>query len=354
MADPKSRRLIIPVAVLVGVAALASLSLFNRGGDQPKTAAADGAVQRQPLTTVRFNMSWLPQGSMAGVFVAMDKGYYADLGLKVEPMRGFGGIRTANELDQGMFEFAYADPISIALNRAKGGKTRMIGGLNMRLPAGACYVKERQTITKPADLAGLTFGAGQSSPIQTLLPVWLEANGVAPDSVSRIQLDPAIVVSSLIEGKVDAAECWLGNSMALFDKSAALAGVTVGRIAYADFGFDVYGSGFATHDDIIERDPDLVRNFLAATYRGYADAARDPAAATAVIRKYHELLDAAVTERQVRETAELMAMDGGAHGLNAEKVGRTVEFLQKSGQLGQFDAVDALFTNDFLPAEGAQ
>ena len=71
-------------------------------------------------------------------------------------------------------------------NRSKGGAARMIGGINMRLPAGACFVKERHTIAKPADLAGLRFGAGQSSAIQTLMPAWLQGNGVDPASVEQM------------------------------------------------------------------------------------------------------------------------------------------------------------------------
>ncbi|MFN7030467.1 MAG: ABC transporter substrate-binding protein, partial [Sphingopyxis sp.] len=239
------RALIAPLLVVAAIAALTLWSAF--GGNAPQAAKqADGA------RTVRFNMAWLPQGSMAGIFVAIDKGYFADAGLNVEPVRGFGGMRTANELDQGMFEFAYIDPLSVALSRAKGGKVRMIGGINMRLPAGACFVKERHRISAPADLAGLRFGAGQSSMIQALLPAWLKDNGVDPARVEQIQLDPAIVVSSLVEGRIDAAECWLGNSMALFDKAAKAKAVTIGRIAYADFGLDVYGSGFATQDALIE------------------------------------------------------------------------------------------------------
>ena len=298
---------------------------------------------------VTYNMAWLPQGSMAGIVVAIDKGYFAEAGINVEPVRGFGGMRTANELDQGMFEFAYIDPLSVALNRSKGGKVRMIGGINMRFPAGACFVKERHRIERPADLAGLRFGAGQSSMIQALLPAWLTANGVDPARVERIQLDPAIVVSSLVEGRIDAAECWLGNSMALFDKAAKAKGVTIGRVAYADYGLDVYGSGFATRDALIEKEPEMVRAFLKAAYRGYADAARDPKAALAIIRKYYPLLDEAVTERQIRETTALMAAEGGSHRLKPEKVERTVTYLQASGQLQGFDQAPQLFTNAFVP-----
>ena len=333
------RRLILPLLV---VAAIAALTLWSAlGGSRPGHSGE--------LKKIRYNMSWLPQGSQAGLFVAMDKGYFADAGLRVEPMRGFGGMRTVNELDQGMFDFAYADPLSVALNRSKGGKVRMVGGINMALPAGACFIKERHTVAKPADLAGLRFGAGQSSAIQALLPVWLENNGVDPARVARIQLDPAIVVSSLIEGRIDAAECWLGNSMALFDKAAKVKGVTVGRVPYADFGLDVYGSGIATRDVLIEQDPELVRAFLKALYKGYADAARDPAGALAILLKHHPLLDAAVTERQIRETATLMAAEGGSYRLKPEKIARTVTYLKGSGQLQGFTTTETLFSNSFVP-----
>lgn len=339
MTTPSRRAWLIPLLVVAGIAILTLWSAF--GGSK--------GAQERDLRTVRFNMAWLPQGSMAGIFVAMDKGYFAEAGLKVEPMRGFGGIRTVNELDQGMFEFAYADPLSVALNRAKGGKTKMIGGINMRLPAGACYVKERHTIAKPGDLVGLRFGAGQSSAIQALLPVWLKNNGVDPTRVERIQLDPAIVVSALLEGKIDAAECWLGNSMALFDKAAKAKGVTIGRIDYSAFGLDVYGSGLTTRDALIEDEPEVVRGFVAAAYKGYADAAKAPKEALAIIRKTHPLLDEAVTERQIRETAELMAAEGGSLRLKPEKIARTVTYLQGSGQLDGFRQTETLFNNAFVP-----
>lgn len=341
MAVLNRRSLVIPVVIALAIGGGTLWSAF--GGAAPK------AEKREDARTVQFNMAWLPQGSMAGIFVAIDKGYFADAGLNVEPVRGFGGVRTANELDQGMFDFAYIDPLSVALNRSKGGAARMIGGINMRLPAGACFVKERHTIAAPADLAGLRFGAGQSSAIQTLMPAWLQGNGVDPASVEQIQLDPAIVVSSLLEGRIDAAECWLGNSMALFDKAAKAKGVTIGRIAYADFGLDVYGSGLATRDALIESDPALVRAFTHAAYRGYAEAARDPKGALTIIRKHYPLLDEAVTERQIRETAELMAAEGGSHRLNPEKIARTVTTLQASGKLQDFDATETLFTNAFVP-----
>jgi len=68
--------------------------------------ALAGASTGQTLEKVTFNMSWLPQGSSIGIIVAQAQGYYKEAGLDVNIVRGYGGNRTANELDQGQFDFA--------------------------------------------------------------------------------------------------------------------------------------------------------------------------------------------------------------------------------------------------------
>lgn len=277
---------------------------------------------------VTFNMSWLPQGSMAGVIAAIDKGYYAEAGLDVNVVRGFGGIRTANELDQGMFEFGYGDPISVVLNRANGGHTKMAGTINTRWPAGLCYVKERHAIAKPADLAGLTVGGGQSSPMQALVPTWLTRNGVDKSKVKMLQLDPALVVTSLIEGKIDAGECWEGNSLPLFHKRAKKAGVTIGMLPYSAFGLDIYGSGILTTEKLLAERPETVKKFLAATYRGYDYAAQHPDEVVGMMTKRFPMLDPAITRQQMTETAALMK--DGAGRFDPARVDSSIAFLKQA------------------------
>ena len=92
---------------------------------------------------VTYNMAWLPQGSSIGVIVAQDRGFFKEAGLDTNIVRGYGGNRTANELDQGQFEFGYVDPISLILNRSNGGKIRMVGAINTRWPAGVPFPANR-------------------------------------------------------------------------------------------------------------------------------------------------------------------------------------------------------------------
>lgn len=326
---------------------LFSLALVAGCGDR-QTANESGVESAGAIDEVTFNMGWLPQGSMAGVIAAIDQGFYESAGLEVEAVRGFGGIRTVNEIDQGMFEFGYGDPLAVILNRGKGGKTKMIGAINDRWPAALCFVMSRHQIETPADLAGLTVGGGQTSPMQVIVPEWLELNGIDRGAVELMQLDPSIVVNSLIEGQIDAGECWQGNSLAIFKKRAADAGLEIGSLEYSAFGLNIYGNGIVTSEAIIEQQPELARNFLNATYRGYEWVENNRDAAVEMMIARYPVLDADITRQQIDELADLMAGPGSRGWIEESKVAQTLEFLSKAYDVEDSIAVNDIFTTRFL------
>ena len=297
--------------------------------------------------SITFNMSWLPQGSMSGVITAIEKGFYSEVGLDVEAVRGYGGGRTTNEIDQGLFEFGYGNPLNMVLNRSQGGKTRIVGAINQHWPAGLCHIRERHKLDAPSDLKGITVGGGSYSPVHVMLPVWLELNGESGDAVTLLKMDGAVVDVSLVEGKIDAAECWLGSNKALIEKLAKQADLTVGFLNYSDFNFDILGSGIVTSDKVIAENPDKVRRFVTATYRGYAYANANPEEATDYLLKQFPVLDRDVTLQQVKETVDLMAGSGKLGMIDPAQVQRTIEFVGPAYGIDSVAAED-LYTNDFL------
>ena len=326
---------------------VSSLVLLSACGEK-ESEQSDGQAD---LSKVTFNMGWLPQGSMAGVIVAIDKGFYEQVGLDVEAVRGFGGIRTVNEIDQGMFEFGYGDPLAVILNRGRGGKTKMVGAINDRWPAALCFVSSRHEITSPSDLAGLTIGGGQASPMQVIVPEWLELNGVPRDTVNLMQLNPSIVVNSLIEGQIDAGECWKGNSLAIFQKRAADEGLTIEAIEYSAFGLDIYGNGIVTSDAMIADNPEIVENFLAATYRGYAWVEANRDAATTIVVENHPVLDAVITRQQIDELADLMTGEDSVGWMSEQRISQTLAFLSLAYDVEDSITVDDIYTTRFLHAD---
>ena len=316
------------------------------------SALLAGAPPAFAQEKVTYNMAWLPQGSSVGVIVAQAQGYFRELGLDTAIVRGYGGNRTANELDQGQFEFGYVDPISLVLNRANGGKIRMIGAINTRWPAGICFDTKRHQPKTPADMKGLRLGGGSASPVHNVVPAWLELNRQPKDSIRLLRMDPAVVDASLIEGKVDLAECWRGSNRAVTQKQAQAAGVTLGWIEYSDFGLDAYGSGFAASEDLIRKRPEVVKKFLRASYRGYEFAMANPEQAADLMVKMFPTTDRAVALAQIKDMNDLLvdpaAKAKGLGHLRDDRMRATVQFVDKAFGLGGKVQPQDAYTNDLL------
>lgn len=306
----------------------------------------------QNLEEVTYNMAWLPQGSSIGVIVAKQQGLFEKAGLDVNIVRGYGGNRTANELDQGQYEFGYVDPVSLILNRSKGGNIRLVGAINTRWPAGICFDKSRHQIESVDDLKGLTMGGGSASPVQNVVPAWLEMNGKPTDFVRLLRMDPAVIDASLIEGRIDLAECWLASNRPVIEKRAKQAGVDIGWIEYSNFGLDAYGNGFATREELIEQKPELIKKFLKASYEGYKYARENPEKATALMLELFPVVDPQVALQQIKEINQLVVDPDAAQEplgyMDEGRIRSTVEFVSKAFDLQEDIKPEDIYTNKFL------
>jgi NitT/TauT family transport system substrate-binding protein len=323
------------LGLIVGIAC--SLSLLSVARAQEK---------------VTFNMSWLPQGSVVGTAVAIDKGWFKEAGLDVSMMRGYGGNRTANELDQSQFDIGYVDPLSVMLNRSNGGKIRMIGAINTEWPGAICYQSKQREVKSLDDLRGLRMGGGSASPVQNIVPAWLELNGKPRDFVRMLRLDPAVVDASLIEGKIDLAECWRASNRAVLKKQATAAGVTLAWIEYSAYGLDSYGSGFTAREETIARKPEVLSNFLRMSYRGYDFARTNPEQAADIMVKLFPTVDRAIVLEQIQDINQLIvdkrAADKGLGYLREDRMKSSFAFISNAFDLKDKVALGDIYTNTLL------
>jgi NitT/TauT family transport system substrate-binding protein len=69
-------------------------------------------------------------------------------------------------------------------------------------------------------------------------------------------------------------------------------GVRIVYMKYADFGVNTMGHGIVTSNRILAENPGLVKRFLSATAKGWADALKDPEAAMdALFKSFPQLRD---------------------------------------------------------------
>ena len=297
---------------------------------------------------VTYNMAWLPQGSSIGVIVAQERGWFKEVGMEVNIVRGYGGNRTANELDQGQFEFGYVDPISLVLNRSNGGKIKMIGAINTKWPGAICWVTSRMQPKVLDDLKGRALGGGSASPVHNVVPAWLELNNKPRDFIKLMRLDPAVISGSLVEGKIDLVECWKGSDRVVTQRTAAAAGLNVAWFDYADYGLN----GFAASEALIKAKPDMVRKFLRSSYRGFEFAIANPDQAADILVKMFPVVDRAIALQQIKEIGELIqdpqVKQNGLGFIRDDRIRSTISFVDKAYDLKGKVRAEDVFSNEFL------
>lgn len=311
---------------------------------------ASMATAASAAESISFNMSWLPQGSVGGVLVAKAKGFYDEAGLDVTVYQGYGGQRTVNEIDQGLFDVGYGDPVSVILNRANGGKAVFVGSINTVWPGALCYLqKEGAAEPKLADFSGKSVGGGATSPVQNIVPTWLEQNGLPKGHLKLLRMNPSVITSAFLEGQVDLAECWEGASLPILTENAKETGKKIGMIKYRDFGLDMYGSGFVTTEAMLAEKPEVVDKFLDASYRGYEYIAQHPEEAADLIVKQYPTLKTSVVLEQIKQINTLVR-DAQAENkdlgfVRADRMEKTMGFVRDAFVLDDTIKTDDLYRN---------
>lgn len=81
--------------------------------------ASDGKFEVEK-SKVKIQLKWLPQAQFMGYFVALDKGYYDEVGLKVEIISGGGDISETTAVNNGTVDFGVTWLTNLAVADAGG------------------------------------------------------------------------------------------------------------------------------------------------------------------------------------------------------------------------------------------
>jgi NitT/TauT family transport system substrate-binding protein len=228
----------------------------------------------------------------------------------------------------------------------------LVGAINTRWPGAMCYLERPGfKVNSLKDLAGLTLGGGNASAVQNIVPAWLKQNGMAPNAIKLVRLDPAVINTALLQKRIDLSECWEGASLPVQAAFAQRAGERLGKVFYRDFGLDMMGSGIVTTDAQIAQHPDVVKRFVDATYRGYAFMRDHPKEAADAIAAQYPMLDRTILQQQIEETNGLIADDPAHHPmgwLRPERIDATTAFVSRAFNMGGKVKAADIYTNRFV------
>jgi NitT/TauT family transport system substrate-binding protein len=291
--------------------------------------------------------------SSAPAWVAVDKGYFAEEGIAMTIVRGFGASDNVKRLGVGSDPIVEMDPSLLTKGVVEQNvKAKMLFAYLIRLP-WSVSVLANSSINSLKDLEGKKVGVGIGSPETLAFPALLQRAGVDINKVEIVQFPPGsgAAYSALLQNKVDAITGWAMT----FEPVAKAAGAQVRNFYYSDSGMLAMGMGWAATDDFIQNNPSIARGFVRAMIKGLYFMLQNPDEAAKIELKYVPELDLGVTTLQAEMISalivdhDLTVQQSGIGYMSTELQTATRDLAVQMFQLNSSPPIDTIFTNEFNP-----
>jgi NitT/TauT family transport system substrate-binding protein len=305
------------------------------------------AVQAADQKDVKFRMEWIPSGMYAPFYLASDAGYYAEQGLHVDMLNGNGSLAAIDEVNAGHADFGMASCGVLATAISKGRPVVSVAQY-MAKYSWAFFVPKGSGYKSIKDLAGKSVVMSPNSSEAVLLPAVLETAGLKPDAMRIIAVDPSQKISTYGRGQGDTVITTVAYGGPLVDAARPS-----DILPWADAGFVMPDYCIFTRADVVKNNPELVRKFLTATFKGVTQAQKTPDAAIDATLKVNPLVKREQAAAQWKLTTEfLRSKNSGTCALGwhpPKDWSAGLATLQKvAGLQGNIPDSNQFYTNQFI------
>lgn len=306
-------------------------------------APATPQPQAGALTQVRMPLGYIPNIQFAPLYVAVEKGYFADAGIEVDFDYSFE-TDAVSLVGANTLQFAVVSGEQVLLARAQGLPVVYVCAWYQQYPVGVAS-KAEQGIRTPADLKGRKiglpglYGANYIGLDALLFSAGLSEKDVTLDSIGYNQ------VAALAADQDEAVSIYVANEPVQLKAE----GYDLNEMRVADY-VQLASNGIITNEATLESNPDLVRRVTRAFLRGLADTVADPGAAYDVSLKYVDELSKADRSTQMevlRRSLELWKSDTPGRS-DPRAWANMQDTLLRMGLLQERLDLSRAFSNDYI------
>jgi putative hydroxymethylpyrimidine transport system substrate-binding protein len=323
------------VVVLLALAA----GLAGCGGSDSDASAASDSETLSPTTGVSLDGRVGPANAAIGI--AERRGYFEDVGLDVWSGSPGGPARTTFYVASGIDTFGVTQLPQLVLAQEKGMPLVAIGSLVPRSTASMIWL-QKSKVQDIVDLKGRTIAIPGIAFQEPMLESVLEPAGL---TLADVEVKPVGygLMAALLSGRADA----------IFGGSANVEGAALEADGADLVVRPVQSLGVPAYDELVviarrelvEAEPQLARDFMAAVRRGIEVEVRDPSAAVKLIEESPESSPEASpkgTEAGVTATLPLLSETGLVEPEQAEAL---MEWMQEEKMIKRTLPVSALIAN---------
>jgi putative hydroxymethylpyrimidine transport system substrate-binding protein len=332
-----------PVRRLIAALVVAGLVVAAGCGEREEPSGDGSELDRFDLA-----LDWFPNPDHAGIYEALDRGYFEEAGLDVEPQIPSDPSAPIKQVAAGRADLAVSYEPEVLLAREQGLDVVAVGALAPD-PLTSVISLGKDGVRNGRGLDGRRVATAGIPYQAAYLRAILEEAGLNEDDVEQVDVGLNLL-APLIAGKVDATLGMFWN----------VEGVELEQRSEDPTILPVDELGIPTYDELVlvasgervEEDPEAIRLFLAALERGTRDAVDDPAAATETLLQANEDLDPKLTRAQVAETLPVLQPQRGGQPygfMDPDEWRKFAGFLVDEDQLDALPVTGDVLTNDLLP-----
>lgn len=312
----------------------------SSGGEQ---AAGNGdSGGDKPLKKVVLRLKWVHQAQFAGFYAAAKQGYYKDAGLDVEIRPGGSDFPSVQMVASGSEDFGVTGADQILLAREKGVTVTAVSTIYRETPFVLFSLKE-SGIASMEDLAGQRVGVKLGGNEELTFRSMVAGAGVDGSKIDEMPVKYDL--SPLLSGQVKAWPGYVINEVLAVEEL----GHEVNLIKPADYGINFYADTLFTKQELIDKDPELVKSFVQASMKGWAYALEHPEEAASYGLEYADNLKLEHEVNMMKASVPLLQPDNLPLGKMDSAAWETLQkslidlkFLKKEQSLKD------VFTNEFL------
>jgi ABC-type nitrate/sulfonate/bicarbonate transport system substrate-binding protein len=312
------------------------------------TTAGERTKSAAP-TEVTLMLDWVPNTNHTGIFVAQERGFFDQAGLKVKIIQP-GEVMAQQAVISGVAEFGVDFQEQVTMSRADGRPVISLAAIIQHNTSGFAS-RGALGVKSPKDWEGLRYGSFGSPFEAPTLRVLMACDGGVFDRLQIVDTGFADPLALLAAGKIDLAWIFYGwQGLQAEAEGIDLDVVMMDR--HFDCVPDYYTPILITSEKMVRERPAVVRAFVGAVARGYQGAIADPAAAADVLLRAAPELDRELVEASQAWLSPRYQADAPRWGEQRREVwAEYAQWMLDNGIIDEMIDVDAAFTTEFLPPE---
>ena len=292
-------------------------------------------------------LDWYPNALHAFMYVAIEKGYYEEEGLKVNiqfPSNSNDAISlvAAGQADIGLY---YQQDV-IQARTKQNVPVKSIGAV-VQGPLNIVLSLKEENITTAEDLVGKTIGYAGTELSEALIRSIMNYVGADYSDVTMIDVGFDLM-SSMTTGNVDATiGCLVNHEVPQMEEE----GFSVNWFDLDEYGVPTYYEGvFLANDDAIENDSETLEAFLRASAKGFADMKANPEEALQILLANQNEENFPLSETVERKSMEVLlpmmeTADAAFLSQSDECWQETIDWMLEQGLISEAVALDEVRVN---------